>query len=129
MGQALAGPERQLQPCLQIKEGHRPMLELCADDALCSETQPVAIEPERPFQIVDADGDHGDSRFHAIALPRGAARTNTRAINAGSACVNRIVVFAVTPPNTPATTTQPKKNTLTSRRPVQRPQNNPAARK
>ena len=53
----------------------------------------------------------------------------TKSVPSTKACVKRIVVFAVRPPKTPATTTHPRKNTSTSRRPAASPHTRPAARK
>ena len=55
MGKAAARPDRKLQAGLQIEERHRAMLELFADDAFGLETQPVAIETQRPLQVVNPD--------------------------------------------------------------------------
>jgi hypothetical protein len=54
VGQALARPDRQLQPRLEVEERDRPVLELLADDAGVLEAESVAGEAEGPFQVIDA---------------------------------------------------------------------------
>jgi hypothetical protein len=44
MGNALAGPDSELQTGLQVEEGDRAMLELCPNDAFCFEAEPVSIK-------------------------------------------------------------------------------------
>jgi hypothetical protein len=47
-----------------LEESDRAMFELFADDTLGPEAEPVAIEADRPLQIVDAEGDERNARFH-----------------------------------------------------------------
>lgn len=70
MRNAFARADCKLQPGLQIKEGHRSMLELCTNDALRFQAKAITIEPKRPFQVINADGDDGDSSFHARVLSK-----------------------------------------------------------
>ena len=42
------------QPRLQVKEGHRAVLELGADDPLGGEAEPIAIEPQGLVKVIDA---------------------------------------------------------------------------
>src|SRR5262249_52618618 len=65
---AFARPNRQLHSVLQVKESHRPIVELFADNAFGHKAQPIAIEPKRPLQVIDNDRDNGDPRFHATPL-------------------------------------------------------------
>ena len=65
MGDALTRPDREPQKGLQIEEGHGPVLELRADDAFRLEPEAVPIESERLLQIINADGENGDSSLHA----------------------------------------------------------------
>ena len=64
MGNALAWPDRKLQPSLQVKEGYGSVFKLLADNAFCLEAKAIAIEPKRPLQVVNANGNNGDSRLH-----------------------------------------------------------------
>ena len=59
-----ARPERELEAGLQVEEDDSAMLELLADDALRGQAEAVAVEDERPLQVVDAEGNEGDARFH-----------------------------------------------------------------
>src|SRR5438128_2156246 len=63
-GDAGPRPERELQAGLQVEEGDGAVLELLADDALRRQAEAVAVEAQRPLQVVDAQGEHGDPRFH-----------------------------------------------------------------
>src|SRR6266850_3505807 len=68
--------------------------------------------------------------IHGAQTSRLEARTTTpSAMAAGSACVNRIDVLAVAPPNTPATPTQPRKKIFSSRRSAHNAHRSPAAKK
>jgi hypothetical protein len=67
VGDAFAEPEPELQARLQVEENDRAVLELLADDALGRQAQAIAIEAERPLQVVDADRDQGDPRLHGLA--------------------------------------------------------------
>ena len=64
MGERCAGPNGELQAMLKIKEGDGAMLKLRADDPLRRQTEPIAIKPQRPLQIVDTESNDGDSRLH-----------------------------------------------------------------
>ena len=44
------------------------MLEIGADDALRLQTKAVTVEPDRPLQIIDAESEKSDSRFHRGTL-------------------------------------------------------------
>src|SRR5262245_50440485 len=61
---ARARPERELEAGLEIEERYRAVLELRSDDALGLEAEAVAIEAQRPLEVVHAEGDEGDSRLH-----------------------------------------------------------------
>ena len=65
---AVAGPERQTKAGLQIDEHHSPVLELRADDAVGRKAETVTLEAQRRLEIVDAQREHGDSRFHGARL-------------------------------------------------------------
>lgn len=64
MGEKCAGPNGELQAMLKIKEGDGAMLKLRADDPLRRQTEPIAIKPQRPFQIVDTERNNRDSWLH-----------------------------------------------------------------
>ena len=82
MGEIVASPDRELEPVLQLEEGNRPVLELSADDAFARESEPVAIEAQRAFQVVDADGQDGDPRLHDASPTRlMVAETGGRVLN------------------------------------------------
>ncbi|MNN73098.1 hypothetical protein D3C81_1891880 [compost metagenome] len=68
-----AGTRRQgqFQPGLQIKEGDSAVLKFLADDAFGLQAQAVAIEMQRSFQIVYAQGDDADTRLHCLFLQSG----------------------------------------------------------
>ncbi len=65
MDDALARPESQAEARLQINEYNSPMLELFTCDALGSKAQPITVEVQRNFKIINADSDDGDSWLHA----------------------------------------------------------------
>lgn len=44
------------------------MFELLAEDALGLQTQAIAIEAQRFFQIIDAQGDDADAWLYALVL-------------------------------------------------------------
>lgn len=48
----------------ELEEGHGSILELPADDALCPEPQPVAVERHRPLEIGDRQRQDRDSWPH-----------------------------------------------------------------
>jgi hypothetical protein len=66
MGDAVARPYPELQPALQLEERDRAVLELLADDALGLQAQAVAVEPQRPLQVVHAERDERDPGLHAV---------------------------------------------------------------
>ena len=49
---------------LKIEESDRAMLKLRTDNALRRQTKPIAIKPQRAFEIVDTKSNEGDSWFH-----------------------------------------------------------------
>jgi hypothetical protein len=65
MGERCAGPNGEFQAMLKFKEGDGSMLELRADDALRRQTEPIAIEPQRPLQIVDTKRNDRDPRLYS----------------------------------------------------------------
>jgi len=66
--QALARPDREFEIGLQIEERYCANLDLRADDPLCGQSESVAIKPQRLFQIVHADREQADARFHAVRI-------------------------------------------------------------
>ena len=54
MRKARARPHRETQARLQIEEGDGAVLEFPADDAFGGKAEPVAVEGERAFEVVDA---------------------------------------------------------------------------
>ena len=73
MGDRCARPDGQLQAMLKFKEGDGAMLILRADDALRRQTEPIAIKPQRPFQIVNTEGNDRDPWLHSrTSAPLGA---------------------------------------------------------
>ena len=68
MGDARAWPEREPQSCLEFDKYHGAVLELPADDSLRGQSEPVPIKAQRALQVVDADGDDGNSRLQVRAL-------------------------------------------------------------
>ena len=44
------------------------MLKFLADNTGRPEAQAITVEPKRPVQVVNAEGDNGDSRLHAGSL-------------------------------------------------------------
>jgi len=59
-----ARPQRQPEPGFEVKKCDGAVLELLADDAFGYESE-RAVERERSRQIVDAERDERDARFHA----------------------------------------------------------------
>ena len=55
MGKTFAEPNGELESGLQIEESDRAMRELPADDAFGLQPEAVPVEPERGFQVIDAD--------------------------------------------------------------------------
>src|SRR5438094_4691119 len=68
--EARSGPERELESRLQIEERHGAILELGADDTFGVQAQPVAVEPQRALEVVNAQGDERDARLHALQVAR-----------------------------------------------------------
>src|SRR5439155_13346616 len=66
-GDAGSRPDGELQAALQVEERDGAVLELLADDAVGRQSEAVPVEPERPLQIVDAQGEHGDPRLQRAA--------------------------------------------------------------
>ncbi|MBX5460868.1 MAG: hypothetical protein IRZ28_07235 [Steroidobacteraceae bacterium] len=60
----LAREQRELEAGLQVDEHHRAVVEFLPDDALGLETEPIAVEPQGPLEIVDTERDERDSRLH-----------------------------------------------------------------
>jgi hypothetical protein len=52
---------------LEVEECNRTMLEFRADDSSRRHTKPISVKLQRSFQIVDTDGNHGDSGFHPFS--------------------------------------------------------------
>jgi hypothetical protein len=67
VSETLARPDCEFQARLQIEEGHGPMLEFRANDAFCWQAKTIAIEIHRPFQVVNAEGNNRNARFHGMA--------------------------------------------------------------
>jgi hypothetical protein len=67
MRQALSRPERESQASLEIKECHRAILELLADDALRLEPEAAAIEGHGLLEVIDSKGQKRDAGFHRRA--------------------------------------------------------------
>jgi hypothetical protein len=61
-------PKRELEALLKVKKGHRPVFKLGPDDAFRFETETVSIKRDSPLKVVDAEGDHGERRFHFIGV-------------------------------------------------------------
>jgi hypothetical protein len=68
MRNTLARPERQFQSALQVKKGYRAVLEFFADNAFGWKTQAIPIEINRPFQVVNAEGNYRNTRLHVVGL-------------------------------------------------------------
>jgi hypothetical protein len=66
---ARSRPQGQLQTGLHVEEGDRSVRELLTDDAPGGEAEAVAIERERPLEIVDAERDETDARLHVCVRP------------------------------------------------------------
>ncbi len=64
MSKAFAWPDSELESGLQVKKGNRTLLEFLSDDAFGLEPETVPVEPERPFQIIDAERDNSYSWLH-----------------------------------------------------------------
>jgi hypothetical protein len=58
-------PEREFEAAAEVKEGNRPVFELLADNALCRQTKPVAIEGNRAFEGVNTESDDCDLWLHS----------------------------------------------------------------
>jgi len=61
-------PQRQTQTGLKLYEDHSPILELFANDALGWKAQTFAVETQRYFEVVYADGDDSYSWLHLFLL-------------------------------------------------------------
>jgi hypothetical protein len=57
-------PDSELEAGLEVEECDSSMLELGADDPLGRKPKAVAVEHERPLQIIDAQGDQCDAGLH-----------------------------------------------------------------
>ena len=66
LGNALTRPDCELSPTLQVKEGYGPVLKLCADNTFRLKSKAVPIEPVRPLQIINADGDNSNSWLYTV---------------------------------------------------------------
>ena len=64
MGERCAGPNGELQPMLKIKERDCTVLKLRTHDALRRQTEPIAIQLQRSFQIVDTESNDRDPWLH-----------------------------------------------------------------
>ncbi len=64
MRDVVACPDCQFNPGLQIEKRHRAVLEFPADDTFGRQAQPVAVERQRSFKVVDAQRDDGYAWFH-----------------------------------------------------------------
>jgi len=67
-GNAFSRPERELQIRLQVKKSDGAVLELRAHDTFGLQAEPIAVEPDRPLQIVDPERDERYPGFHGQAL-------------------------------------------------------------
>src|SRR5690606_23623884 len=61
---ALARPDREAQPALELEERDGAVLELLADQAAGREAEAVAVEAQRALEVVDAEGEDGQLRLH-----------------------------------------------------------------
>src|SRR5690606_16918078 len=64
------GPERDLQPVLEVEEHDGTMLVLRSDDALGLPAQAVAVEGEGALEVAHPESDYGESRSHRFPLRR-----------------------------------------------------------
>ena len=97
MGERCAGPNGELQAILKIKEGDGAMLKLRADDPLRRQTEPIAIKPQRPFQIVNPERNNRDSWFHRrTSVPR--CRTKDKKFPTGYGSERKVSTFRGGPP-------------------------------
>lgn len=58
------GLERQLQAGFQIEERDRAVLELRSDNALRWKAERISIEGDGALQVIDAECQDSDARFH-----------------------------------------------------------------
>lgn len=65
VGDAPARPQGQPQAHLHLEEGDRPVFGRLPDDPLRRQAEPIAVKAERPFEVIDAERDDGDTWFHA----------------------------------------------------------------
>lgn len=63
-GEAGTREQGKFQPRLHVEERNGAMLELLADDAGRGEAEAVAVEGDGSFEVVDAEGDESNARFH-----------------------------------------------------------------
>ena len=68
MGDAFSRPDCQLETCLQIEERHRTMLKLRAGNSFGFQTQAIPIEPQRPLQVIDSDGNESDPGSQGVVI-------------------------------------------------------------
>jgi len=61
--------ERENQAVVEVKENDRAIFKLGTDDSFGVEAQSFAVKGERLFQIVHAERDDLDPRFH-MSVPR-----------------------------------------------------------
>ena len=64
-------PQSETQAALKLDEYNGAIFEPFADDALGWETQAIAVEAQRRFEVIDANGDHCDSRLHMLTISPG----------------------------------------------------------
>jgi hypothetical protein len=57
-------PKREFQTGLKIEERYRPVLELRADNTIGLESKPVTVEPDRLFEVVDAESNERYAGLH-----------------------------------------------------------------
>src|SRR5690606_391263 len=71
---AAARPEREHDTAFQPEEGDSAVLELRPDDSVRLQAETVPVESAGLVEVVHAERDHGDARFHSAALLRAAMR-------------------------------------------------------
>jgi hypothetical protein len=64
VGNTGAGPKSESEAGLEFKKDDGAVLKFGADDALSGKAEAVAIETKGALEIIDAEGDEGDARFH-----------------------------------------------------------------
>jgi hypothetical protein len=60
-------PDGQLHSVLKVEERDGTMLKFLSDYSLGGQTQSIPIKGKRAFEIIYAEGDYGDMRFHGFA--------------------------------------------------------------